>query len=133
MVDDDEVLPVGRRASCRPTPGDLPLLLSARRAAEFLGVSLQQLRNMNNSGLIPNAVRLGNQSRWRVAELELWRERGYPTRDQWNADRTGEWRTFPGLGGNRPFPPDNDTRGQGPPWLIERFPFGRKPRTQSTP
>lgn len=108
-----------------------PFLLTAKQTAEFLGVTLQQVRNMNNSGRIPNALRLGNQRRWRVVELELWRERNYPTRQQWTADRDGQWRPYRWPWGNQPFPPDNDARGEGAPWLIPRYPFGRRPRSQA--
>lgn len=111
-----------------------PLLLDMDAVAAFLGITRRQVFNLNAAHRMPRALRLGRSLRWRAAELDLWRARDYPTREQWESRRDGKWVPWHlGL----PFPPDNDARGEGPPWLIDRskFAWRRKanPATHKSP
>lgn len=110
---------------------DQPLLLDIEAAAAILGITRRQLFNLDRTGRVPRPLRLRRNMRWRTAELELWRERAYPTRDQWEGRRDGRWVPWHlGL----PFPPDNDARGEGPPWLIDRSRFAwRRKRDPHAP
>ncbi len=96
-----------------------PLLVPAIGAASIVGISLRQFTNLVRSGWTPRAMHLGRLRRWRVAELRLWIARDYPCRHAWEADEHGER-----IGGDRPFPPRNNFRGEGPPWVMPPLPPG---------
>jgi len=62
-----------------------PLLLSARQAAEMVGVSLRTWRTWDAAGHVPTAVQIGQTKRWRAAELHGWIAAGCPARQLWKA------------------------------------------------
>lgn len=113
-----------------PRPALKPLLLDARAAAECLGITDLQFKNLARRCDLPRPFRLAGTMRWSRAELELWRARECPTRRDWETTRDGRWSAYPGFLG-RPFPPENDARGIGPPWMFERPPFGRVRRPKA--
>jgi excisionase family DNA binding protein len=60
------------------------LLLSAKDAAELLGIGKTLFYSMNSSGRLgPLPVRLGKRSLWRQNELEEWVRAGCPHRNIW--------------------------------------------------
>jgi predicted DNA-binding transcriptional regulator AlpA len=61
-----------------------PLLLKANDAARMCGKSL---RTWDSAGLIPQPVRIGRSTLWRLDELRRWVEAGCPRRDEWEAQR----------------------------------------------
>jgi prophage regulatory protein len=68
-----------------------PILVSAKRAAELLGVGLRTFRAMDAAGRIPVPLRLSAGCvRWRLAELREWADAGAPDRTTWNARRAAE-------------------------------------------
>lgn len=60
----------------RPAPGqDRLRLVSAREAARFLGLSLDQLYRMRERGQGPPGYRVGRHIRFRWADLHDWQRR----------------------------------------------------------
>ena len=61
-----------------------PLLLSAKNAAELLGVCTSHFNGLNNSGKLgPLPIRLGRRILWSRRELEAWIAHDCPARRQW--------------------------------------------------
>ena len=62
-----------------------PILLSARQAAALCGKSLRTWRTWDAAGRIPQPVRIGRSTLWRLDELRKWIEAGCPRREEWEA------------------------------------------------
>lgn len=58
---------------------DGPLLLSAEKLAELLGISIRTLWRLRASGKLPHPIRLGGSVRWRACDIGDWIEAGCPT------------------------------------------------------
>jgi predicted DNA-binding transcriptional regulator AlpA len=95
-----------------------PLLLDKDGAAALIGITPIQFSRVRNAGWLPRPICFGRTQRWRAAELRLWIERDYPPRACWEAYENGERHRGPEW--IRPFPPPNDLRGEGPPWLMKQ-------------
>jgi predicted DNA-binding transcriptional regulator AlpA len=68
----------------RPTEtGCEPLLLTAKQAASICGKSLRTWRTWDAAGWIPQPVRIGRSTLWRVDELRRWVDAGCPRRTEW--------------------------------------------------
>ncbi len=63
------------------------LLVTAKQAARMCGRSLRTWRTWDSCGLIPQPVRMGRATLWRVDELKAWVEAGCPRRDKWEAQQ----------------------------------------------
>jgi predicted DNA-binding transcriptional regulator AlpA len=61
------------------------LLVSARQAAEMCSKSLRTWRAWDSAGLIPQPIRIGRSTLWRLDELRQWVEAGCPRRAEWEA------------------------------------------------
>jgi len=61
------------------------LLVTARKAAEMCGRSLRTWRTWDAAGWIPQPVRIGRSTLWRVDELREWVAAGCPRRAEWEA------------------------------------------------
>lgn len=66
-------------------PGQL--LLTAKQSAAICGKSLRTWRSWDSAGLIPQPVRIGRSTLWRLDELRRWIAAGCPHRDEWEARR----------------------------------------------
>ncbi len=62
-----------------------PLLATARTAAAMCGISVRTWRTWDAAGRIPQPVRIGRLTRWRVDELRAWVEAGCPRRREWDS------------------------------------------------
>lgn len=62
-----------------------PLLVSAKRAAVLCGKSLRTWRSWNAAGWIPQPVRIGRSTLWRLDELKAWTAAGCPRRGVWES------------------------------------------------
>lgn len=63
-----------------------PILCDARELSQLLKLSLRTIRMMDQSGLLPEPLRLSrNAIRWRVDEIRDWLAAGGPRREQWVA------------------------------------------------
>lgn len=58
-------------------------LVDARMAAEVCGVSARFWHQLNASGKVPAARKLGRRCLWSVAELDGWIAAGCPERGRW--------------------------------------------------
>ena len=67
-----------------PRPQTTPLLLSADRLADLLGVSVRTLWRLRSAGRLPRPVRLGASVRWRADEVTLWVAAGCPPLERGN-------------------------------------------------
>jgi predicted DNA-binding transcriptional regulator AlpA len=63
------------------------LLLRARDAAAFLGVSRSEFYRMDATGQVPSPVRFGKLKRWSRLELREWVAKRCPARDKWEAGK----------------------------------------------
>jgi len=61
------------------------LLITARVACSMCGKSLRTWRTWDSAGLIPQPVRIGRSTLWRVEELKAWVAAGCPRRAEWEA------------------------------------------------
>jgi predicted DNA-binding transcriptional regulator AlpA len=61
----------------------IPLLVTARQAAEMCSKSLRTWRTWDSAGWVPRAVRIGRSTLWRADELRGWIEAGCPRRIEW--------------------------------------------------
>lgn len=59
------------------------LLLSARLAAESLGISRASFYSLHSAGKVPLPRRLGKRVLWSVEELKDWIAAGCPCREKW--------------------------------------------------
>ena len=62
-----------------------PLLVSTKQAAAMCGKSLRTWRTWDSAGWIPQPVRIGRSTLWRLDELREWVEAGCPRRKEWEA------------------------------------------------
>ena len=67
-----------------------PLMLRAKQAADFIGVSSRTLQNMRASGRLPLPVKLGGCVLWRRCDLERWVALGCPNVERFNAIMGGD-------------------------------------------
>ena len=56
-----------------------PLLIPACEVARLLGISKRTLWRLLSAGKLPAPIRLGNNVRWRLDEVEQWISQGCPT------------------------------------------------------
>ncbi len=66
---------------------DVPLLVSARQAALMCGKSLRTWRSWDSAGMVPQPIRIGRSTLWRLEELRQWVKEGCPRRNEWEARR----------------------------------------------
>ena len=64
-----------------------PFLIDAARMAVLLSVSESYIRQLDNNGGLPHAVKLGTRKLWITAEIEAWSKKGCPDRVQWNLQK----------------------------------------------
>lgn len=69
------------------TAQSTPLLLSADRLADLLGVSVRTLWRLRSAGRVPRPVHLGASVRWRADEITLWVAAGCPPLEAWEQSR----------------------------------------------
>lgn len=63
------------------------LLVTAKQAAQMCGKSLRTWRTWDSAGMIPQPVRIGRSTLWRLDELRQWVDAGCPRRAEWEARR----------------------------------------------
>jgi predicted DNA-binding transcriptional regulator AlpA len=74
-----------RLSSSATDDSALPLLVTARVAAEMCGKSLRTWRTWDTAGRIPRPVRIGRSTLWRIDELRAWVAAACPRRDVWES------------------------------------------------
>lgn len=57
-----------------------PQLITAEELAKLMQVSERTLWRLLSGGKLPKPVRIGRSTRWRLAEVNDWIERGCPHR-----------------------------------------------------
>ena len=60
-----------------------PFLIDAARMAVLLSVSESYIRQLDNSGGLPQAVKLGTRKLWLTSEIQAWAEARVPDRITW--------------------------------------------------
>ena len=65
------------------TSKNISILIDAKEAAAFLGISRTNWLTRYHAGQTPDSVRLGRRVLWRVAELIAWVDAGCPPRHNW--------------------------------------------------
>ncbi len=55
-----------------------PKLINAEELARMMGISERTLWRLLSGGRLPQPVRIGRNTRWRLAEVTEWIERGCP-------------------------------------------------------
>jgi predicted DNA-binding transcriptional regulator AlpA len=66
-----------------------PMVLSAMRLSQRLGVSLRHIRRMDSAGKLPRPIRLGKVVLWKVDEINAWLNAGAPDRKTWEQMKKG--------------------------------------------
>ena len=56
------------------------LAVDVRQMAQMVPFSVRTLRRMDSGGKIPRGFKLGARKLWRVSDLRLWAEWGFPER-----------------------------------------------------
>jgi excisionase family DNA binding protein len=56
----------------------VPVLINAEELARIMDVSERTLWRLLSGGKLPRPVRIGRNTRWRLAEVMEWIERGCP-------------------------------------------------------
>ncbi len=56
----------------------VPVLINAEELARMMDVSERTLWRLLSGGKVPQPVRIGRNTRWRLAEVVEWIERGCP-------------------------------------------------------
>jgi len=59
------------------------ILVSAKRAAQMVGVSTAFFYRLHDQGKVPLPRKLGRRNLWSVEELKAWDRAGCPTRAEW--------------------------------------------------
>ena len=67
--------------------GSNRLLLTAQEAAAMCGKKLRTWRTWDAAGYVPQPVRIGGSTLWRVDELRSWIDAGCPRRSEWENQR----------------------------------------------
>ena len=60
-------------------PRFMPELINAKEFAKILSVSERTLYRLKSTGELPEAIVLGGNVRWRLAEVREWIARGCPS------------------------------------------------------
>ncbi len=68
-------------------PTNLGLLIDTRETAKLLNLSERTIWEMNSSGKMPKAIRIGRAVRWSFDELKEWIAEGCPARAKWEQRR----------------------------------------------
>lgn len=55
-----------------------PKLINAEELAQLMQISERTLWRLLSGGKVPKPVRIGRSTRWRLAEVTEWIERGCP-------------------------------------------------------
>ena len=61
------------------------LQVTAKQSAQICGKSLRTWRTWDAAGLIPQPVRIGRSTLWRLEELRDWIQAGCPRREEWES------------------------------------------------
>lgn len=85
MVHQDSARP--SMATGDSTSSETTLLITAKQAAQMCGKSLRTWRTWDSAGMIPQPVRIGRSTLWRLDELRQWVAAGCPRRNEWEARR----------------------------------------------
>ncbi len=60
------------------TRADAPLLIASEEVARLMGISKRTLWRLLDAGKVPQPVRIGRNTRWRLSEVSGWIEKGCP-------------------------------------------------------
>ena len=64
----------------RDLPTVAPVTVDARGVAVMFSLSVRTVRRLDSSGKIPPGFKIGGRKLWRLRDLRLWSERGFPAR-----------------------------------------------------
>ena len=59
-----------------------PLAVDARGMSKLVPFSIRTLRRMDAAAKLPRGFKLGARKLWRVSDLRLWAEWGFPERQE---------------------------------------------------
>lgn len=78
-----------RLGSQARTDGDTqacePLAVDVKAIAQLLPQSIRTLRRMDAAGKMPRGFKLGGRKLWRMLDLRLWCEWGFPDRGEFES------------------------------------------------
>lgn len=61
------------------------LAVDVQQMAQMVPFSIRTLRRMDSAGKLPRGFKLGGRKLWRVSDLRLWAEWGFPGRQEFEA------------------------------------------------
>ncbi len=66
-------------------------LVSASESAKVAGIGISTFWRHHSAGLLPDPVRLGGRTLWRLDELEAWIMAGCPKQSEWLRHHLNKW------------------------------------------
>ena len=58
------------------------LAVDVRLIAKMVPFSVRTLRRMDSAGKLPCGFKIGGRKLWRVSDLKLWTQLGFPSREE---------------------------------------------------
>ena len=62
-----------------------PLAVDIKAIAQLVPFAIRTLRRMDASGKLPQGFKVGGRKLWRVSDLRLWCEWGFPDRGEFES------------------------------------------------
>ena len=73
------------KASKETTPTIEPLALDIRQVSKIVPFGIRTLRRMDAAGLMPRGFKVGGRKLWRLSDLKLWVQWGFPSRAEFES------------------------------------------------
>ncbi len=61
------------------------LAVDVRQMTKMVPFAVRTLRRMDSAGKLPRGFKVGGRKLWRVSDLRLWTEWGFPERQEFEA------------------------------------------------
>lgn len=67
------------------TTDEAVIAVDVRRMSSLVPFSVRTLRRMDSAGRMPRGFRVGGKKLWRISDLKLWAQLGFPRREKFEA------------------------------------------------
>lgn len=64
----------------KPVDPITPVAVDARGVATMFSLSIRTVRRLDSSGRLPSGFKIGGRKLWRIRDLQLWSDWGFPCR-----------------------------------------------------
>ena len=59
-----------------------PLAVTVREMSKLVPFGVRTLRRMDSAGKLPRGHKVGGKKLWRISDLKLWTQFGFPDREE---------------------------------------------------